>query len=378
MKKQKKMVFFKLFSILVFMVACQPDWTITINSDLESTQLNRSEFNQLMERFPKNEYCDGLLLEQVFYEKGYEIIESILVKSKNGEETSYQWAEAAESLCLNPKGELITNSVTSKPVDIRIVSQKLGGDFVRITDIPATVLAALGLTHDEIPGTALVEGNFEHVVMIFLDGFGYEKFLEVQAQGLIDALIRNSEIYRGLTVYPPRTVTGSAAVLTGLPPKENGVDQSGIRKTEKTTIFDIAYSAGISSAAVEGSSLSFNLRNTEVILSGDRDLNGDTDDNVFANTMQIIEDDMPRLLWIHFHGIDDYGHTYGPNAPIVDKKISEINDYLAQIYSALPKDTLIIYFADHGMHSVDEEGRMGNHGHLIYEDMVMPIIIQSK
>ena len=87
---------------------------------------------------------------------------------------------------------------------------------------------------------------------------------------------------------------------------------------------------------------------------------------------------MPRLLWIHFHGIDDYGHTYGPADLKVDEKIVEVNGYLEQIYSALPENTLIIFFADHGMHAVHEEGRSGNHGHLIPEDMLVPVIIKTK
>jgi predicted AlkP superfamily pyrophosphatase or phosphodiesterase len=124
--------------------------------------------------------------------------------------------------------------------------------------------------------------------------------------------------------------------------------------------------------------MTFNLRNTEVVLSGDRDLNGGTDDNVFKNAMDVISESMPELLWIHFHGIDDYGHTFGPDAPILDEKISEINGYLVEIFTALPEDTLIIYFADHGMHTVHEEGRLGNHGHLIYEDMMVPVIIKTK
>ena len=45
------------------------------------------------------------------------------------------------------------------------------------------------------------------------------------------------------------------------------------------------------------------------------------------------------------------------------------------ILSALPPDTLVIIFADHGQHLVNESGRLGNHGHLIERDMLIPVFI---
>ncbi len=375
---KKRISIFIFLLLLVVITGCQPNWTITLNTNSESRPFNREEFNNLIKRFPDNEYCEGLLLEQVFYEEGIEIINSINVTTETGDQINFPWEASAESLCLNSKGELINDDQTYMTNEIKVSDLQLPSGYVRIVDIPATVLNAFGLAHDDIPGNVLADGIYEHVVLLFLDGFGFEKFRYAVENGIIGTLTNSGEIYQGITVYPPRTVTGSAAVLTGLFPKENGVDRGTIRKTDALTLFDRTEKAGIPSAAIEGDALAFNLRNTDVELSGDRDLNGGTDDNVFANAMDTIGNNMPNLLWIHFHGIDDFGHTYGSDDPKVDSKITEINDYLEQIYSALPEDTLIIYFADHGMHNVNEEGRLGNHGHLIYEDMVIPVIIQTK
>jgi len=130
--------------------------------------------------------------------------------------------------------------------------------------------------------------------------------------------------------------------------------------------------------AVEGSSLPFNLRNAEVVLSGDRDGNGSTDDNVLANALAILDDGMPPLMYVHFHGIDDAGHTYGPGAPEETAKIREVDEAVGYLLDALPPDTLVITFADHGMHAVQQEGRLGDHGHLIERDMLIPIWITFK
>jgi arylsulfatase A-like enzyme len=48
---------------------------------------------------------------------------------------------------------------------------------------------------------------------------------------------------------------------------------------------------------------------------------------------------------------------------------------LGQILDALPERTLVLMVADHGMHLVSEESRLGNHGHLIARDMLIPIFV---
>ena len=87
---------------------------------------------------------------------------------------------------------------------------------------------------------------------------------------------------------------------------------------------------------------------------------------------------MPDLFFVHFHGIDDLGHKLGPGAPGEEEKIREVDLAVGQILERLPTGTLVIIFADHGMHIVDEEGRIGNHGHLIPRDMLIPIWLTIK
>ena len=87
---------------------------------------------------------------------------------------------------------------------------------------------------------------------------------------------------------------------------------------------------------------------------------------------------MPDVLWVHFHGIGDVGHTYGPNTPEEDAAITYIDSAVGDILTALPPDTLVLIFADHGMHAVQEEGRLGNHGNLIARDMLVPVWVMVK
>lgn len=182
-----------------------------------------------------------------------------------------------------------------------------------ILDVAPTAARALGLP---APAKAARQGwevaRAEHVLLLFLDGFGYVRYSEAMGDGLIPNLAALGEPYIGLTVYPPCTSVGTAALLTGAPPQENGVDRRGIRTTEAETLLDVATAAGLQVVTVEGEALAFNLRNAEIELSGDRDGNGGTDDNVLSNALAAIAAGMPDLLYVHFHGIDDAGHTYGP------------------------------------------------------------------
>jgi predicted AlkP superfamily pyrophosphatase or phosphodiesterase len=82
---------------------------------------------------------------------------------------------------------------------------------------------------------------------------------------------------------------------------------------------------------------------------------------------------MPDLFWVHFHGIDDAGHTYGPGAPEEAETLREVDAAVGELLDALPAQTLVLIFADHGMHAVAEGERQGNHGNLIVRDMLIPI-----
>jgi predicted AlkP superfamily pyrophosphatase or phosphodiesterase len=129
---------------------------------------------------------------------------------------------------------------------------------------------------------------------------------------------------------------------------------------------------------VEGSSTPFNYPAAEVTLSGDRDGDGSTDDNVFRNAQTAIAEGIPSLFLVHFHGIDDVGHTYGPFSQEWESKVSEVDAMVEQLIEQLPEKTLVVIFPDHGMHSVVEDSELGNHGNLILDDMGIYIILFQK
>jgi predicted AlkP superfamily pyrophosphatase or phosphodiesterase len=245
-------------------------------------------------------------------------------------------------------------------------------------DIGPSVLSVLELPPlSEAQGQPRTTAKADRAVMIFVDGLQYEKLITLIEQNALPFFQSVEEIHTGLTVFPAITTSSSAALFTGLPPKDNGVYGYGYRSTERQTLFDIVTENGLKAIAVEGHGLAFSIRNAEVILSGDRDNNGYTSDNVLSNSLDVINTRMPDLLFIHFHDVDDMGHEYGPDSEQYETAIKTVDGYIAQIIDALPQGTFITIFADHGMQN-EANGNGGNHGQLTDESMIIPIIFLEK
>lgn len=368
-----------LIVVVLLLSACGPEWSFTVNSTYAGEfSIDEDTVINFLELKDSDSGCEGIPLEIALYQQGIEVIKNFEIKAEDGQVYQLDDLDLVRPVCVNSDGSMDFNGNHIIPESITINEQEIVQESGNIQDVTATAAHALGLEMENLDGNPLVEGTYDHVVLIFLDGFGYYTYQKILKQNLIPNIIADGAIIPAITVYPPRTTTSSAALLTGLAPNRNGVYKSGIRNTDAETIFDKANEKGLTSVAIEGEALAFNMPGADVVLSGDSDLNGGTDDNTFNNAMETLQNGVPNLVWIHFHGIDDMGHTYGPNTDAVFDKVVEVDRYVGQITEILPENTLIIIFADHGMHSSQEEDESGTHGNLIYADMVIPIIIKTK
>lgn len=379
----RRLLWLFLGAALLLMTACAAGWETTlITAQGEPVRITRQSLQEL-QTFAAE---DGSVpLERVLYQHGYRLIETLEVSTREGQTHSFEWISVGWTASWTPQGMLQLGAERLAATHIRAIPPTLrASPTVALWDIAPTVTAILGLpapaaaTGRPLPLVAAASAP-QHVVLIFLDGFGYVRYREALAAGLIPQLAALGEPLMGWAAYPPSTVVSSAALLTGAPPEVNGVTGRGVRNTATETFFDVLAAAGLRSVAVEGDALAFNLRNAEIILSGDRDGNGSTDDNVLANALSVVAAGMPDLLWVHFHGIDDAGHTYGPATPEERAKIIEVDAAVGDLLAALPQCTAVLIFADHGMHTVTtQEGRLGNHGLLIPRDMLVPVWLFTK
>jgi hypothetical protein len=367
-------------ALLAMLAGCGPAWQATVQKpDGSSFVVDKSVLKDIGESVEADQK-EPVSLELVLAAAGHRAVEWLFVVAPDGSRRQFDWAAVADSAVWLDDGQLLVDGtqlpVTRVEVQAPVEMAQVQAD---LTDLAPTAAAALGLpVPASATGQVLAPGSADHVLLLYLDGFGYVRYQQALMEGLVPTLAALPEPLVGLTVYPPATNTATAAVLTGAPPEVNGVNRRGVRTTEAETLFDVAAAAGQHVVAVEGDSLAFNLRNAQIQLSGDRDANGSTDDNVLANALAVLDGGMPELLWVHFHGIDDAGHTYGPRAAEEAAAVAFEDGAVGEILGQVPDGTLVMIFADHGMHHVVEEGRAGNHAHLTESDIFVPVWIVSK
>jgi hypothetical protein len=361
--------------------ACGPYWRATVASpDGGAFEVDAQVLKGLSDFSEQLNGIQAIPLERVLVSAGHLAVDRLVAIDAEGARHEFEWASVADQAWWLNDGRLSIGGEEFAVSDLQIDPPELLVQVeASITDIAPTVALALGLPPPaQATGQVLQVSPAEQVVLIFLDGFGYVRYTEAKRDGLIPNISALAEPLVGMTTYAPITSVSTASLLTGAPPEVHGVDRRGIRKTEMETLLDVAMASGLEVVAIEGESLSFQLRNSEMQLSGDLDGNGSTDDNVLLNALAALRADIPDIFFVHFHGIDDAGHTYSPGAPEECAAISEEDSAVGRIIDVLPSNTLIIIFADHGMHAVQEEEQMGNHGHLIERDMFIPIFVVLK
>ncbi|MBN1874382.1 MAG: alkaline phosphatase family protein [Anaerolineae bacterium] len=382
-----KKLSFLLSLCLLVLTSYIPAWEVTVvGPEGSSHQITRATWVAFAKQYTEEINETDLPLERFLVASGHDVIEELHITDTEGNQHTFMWAEVADNAWWTKRGELEIGTRVLAAARVEAIPPALRARVTAsITDLAPTVAAVLGIPAPaQATGHAMDVAPASHVLLLFLDGFGYVRYQEALAVGLIPNLAALGEPQVALTTYPPVTTASSASALTGAPPDIHGVTSRSIRKTDTETLCDVAVAAGKTFIAVEGNALAFNMRNADLTLSGDRDGNGSSDDNVLANALAVLNvqgmDDplMPDILWVHFHGIDDAGHTYGPGAPEEEAKIREVDTAVGILLQALPSDTLVLIFADHGQHIVNEETQLGNHNHLIERDMFIPIFVVAK
>ncbi len=208
----------------------------------------------------------------------------------------------------------------------------------------------------------------EDVLVVILDGFGYHQYVKAIEEGYAPFLESIAPAKMAFSVYTPVTNAGLAAILTGVPPSENGVHTRKEMDVLVPSIFEHANKLGKSSVMVEGNIKILNLE-IDPILNIDKNSNDSTDDEIRDKALEKIVES-PNLLVVHFHGIDDSGHDYGDLSTQTLERIKTTDGYIKDLVSRW--NGKVIITADHGMHSTPEGG---SHGEFRYEDMIVPYII---
>ncbi len=213
-------------------------------------------------------------------------------------------------------------------------------------------------------------GNDEKVMTVLLDGFSYNQFKMANNEDRIPFLSKYF-IYPALSVFTPVTNSGLAAIITGQTPNVNGVHDRSLREMNVDSIFKYVIDNNKSSILLEGD---IKILNTEIEPKLHIDLNkdGDIDDDIYESALIAAKGNYD-LIFVHFHGIDDRGHNFGPYSDEVMDYIQTIDEYLQNLSEVW--DGNIILVPDHGMYETTEGG---GHGIVYQSDMVVPYFIKYK
>ncbi|MFZ5969091.1 MAG: alkaline phosphatase family protein [Bacillota bacterium] len=214
--------------------------------------------------------------------------------------------------------------------------------------------------------------NDEKVMILYLDGFGYHQYEYAMDHGYLPYLGGLSKAKKVTTVYQPVTNAGFAAMITGKPPSENGVYSRKQKDLRSTSIFGKVKQQNKEGVLIEGD---IGILNTEIppILCSDRNGNGSTDDEIIEAALDNLQQGHD-FIFVHFHGIDDYGHTYGDLAEETMDMIGTTDGYVENLITDW--DGKVIITSDHGMHP-NTDG--GGHGSFRYEDLMIPYwVIQGE
>ncbi len=212
--------------------------------------------------------------------------------------------------------------------------------------------------------------NDEKVLTVLLDGFSYNQFKRADNEGRVPFLSKHFK-YPALSVFTPVTNSGFAAIITGETPNVNGVHDRSVREMNVESAFNYILENKKSSILLEGD---IKILNTEIEpeLHVDMNKNGDTDDEVYESALKATKENYD-LVFVHFHGIDDRGHSFGPYSLETMDYIEIIDKYLQNLSEAW--DGNIILVPDHGVY---ETSKGGGHGICIQSDMVVPYFKKEK
>jgi predicted AlkP superfamily pyrophosphatase or phosphodiesterase len=192
-------------------------------------------------------------------------------------------------------------------------------------------------------------------VIISIDGLRPDA-LELADTPTLDAL-RAAGAYspKARSVLPSVTLVNHASMLGGMGPDKHGVtwneQDPELGLIKGPTLFSLAHQAGLQTTMVVGKP-KFN----HLVLPGSVDdyyYAGYTDRQVVDQTLEVIQTELPDLLFVHLPDVDSVGHLTGWLSPGQLQVLTMTDNLIGELIAALEAqayldETLIIITADHG------------------------------
>ncbi len=200
----------------------------------------------------------------------------------------------------------------------------------------------------------------EHVVIIIVDGLRPDVLLLADAPALHGMIHEGAYSLWARTTDLAITLPSCTSMLTGVNPEKHGViwnaDLPAMQHKYPNvpTVFEMATRAGYVTALVAGKSKFTALCKpgtvTHVAVPTAAKI---SDEEVGNAAVDLIEQQRPGLMCIHFPDVDFAGHTIGWGSPQQLAQVAKTDAQVARVLAALDRaglrnSTIVLVSADHG------------------------------
>ncbi|HMK47690.1 MAG TPA: alkaline phosphatase family protein [Methanocella sp.] len=357
-------VFLIIFSVMA-LYGCMDSsrqWSMTLQGN-HTVTINRSVYDGLVNCNSTINNVTGVPLEIFLYSNGLYPVTSITADGKGhdwrGEAYSADWDMPFLVL---PNGSLYDGSSVCTVGQINVTT--VGKPAHSSLELPPSLMYALAGEGSK----GLIPDNASQVVVYYIDGFGYNRYQSAKANGTINNITALGDPIVATSVYPSVSRVNSRALVTGMPPNftRGGLES---RIPDSPTIFDRLHADGKSGVWIDSISAPVFLGDY-ILYQRDTNHDGHSDEIVAEAIRQYRGG--TNLVLVHFKDTDLKAHAYGPYSPQAIDAVKGTDARIGQIDSVLKPGTVVVVYADHGFHDTFYGG---NHGTLLPDDTIVPLII---
>lgn len=227
--------------------------------------------------------------------------------------------------------------------------------------ITALLLSASATARDAAPATVLV---------VSVDALHPDTLTTGAMPEVRRVMARGRYTLQGRSTSPPKTLIAHTAMLTGLPPEQNGKTDNAWSSGEPTlrlrTIFHVAKEAGRRTAFFYGKEkLGF-------LASGAVDEHALAPADGVARARRFLRDDPRSLVVLHVSGLEQAGMESGWLSPEYLARARAIDADLGPLLREVERrgDYLVVITSDHAGHGLE-------HGTDDPEDARLPLVLYS-
>ncbi|MBS0630010.1 MAG: alkaline phosphatase family protein [Verrucomicrobia bacterium] len=235
---------------------------------------------------------------------------------------------------------------------------------------------------DSLPGDALIPGSYDHVILLFLDAFGWSFFEEFKDKiSTLQKLEKEGVITKLTSLFPSTTAAHVTCINTGLLPVQTGIYEwfiyepklndiiaplpfsyAGDRKPgtlpldpkdlfPRETLYHRLAERGVTCSAFQSQTVA-NSPYSQSVLNGATVYGYKKSSQAFEMILSTLQKGK-TYSFFYFGDIDAIGHRKGIHSTEFAKTVEKIWAEIDNFIQKLPPKSALLITADHGMVEVD-------------------------